>query len=44
MRDKEYERAKEERARKDKTISMVVFSLMVLVLVGGITFIALNVP
>lgn len=44
MRDKEYERAKEERARKDKKISMVVFSLMVLVLVGGITFIALNVP
>jgi len=43
MRDEEYEITKAERARKDKKISMIVFPLMFLVLVGGITFIVLKV-
>lgn len=44
MPDKEYEKTKQERARKDKKTSMIVFTFMFLALVGGIVFIAINVP
>ncbi|WP_309498267.1 hypothetical protein [Sulfurovum sp.] len=43
MPDKEYEKIKQERTRKDKKTSIIVFTFMLLALVGGIVFIALNV-
>lgn len=44
MPDKEYEKLKQERTRRDKKASMIVFTLMFIGLVGGIVFIAINVP
>ena len=41
MIDKEYELAKEERDRKDKQASMIIFPILFLTLVGCIAFIVL---
>lgn len=43
MPSEEYLKAKEERAKKDKKTSIIVFSLVMIALIGGIVFTVITV-
>lgn len=42
MPNKEYEKAKEERDRKDKKRTMIMFPLLFLVIFSGLVYIVIN--